>query len=163
VASDARKLLDRSAERFRTLATELGAEAWTARHPQRGGWSVSEVTEHVTIAARSIATVLEKRLTPLAQPPALEDDEIPFVFYRGDEPPGIGTPSGTWTDSGQAILDFDAAIDAVARAAAAHSDLRALGSAHPSFGTLDGEQWLLFVGAHTERHRAELFGLRDAL
>jgi hypothetical protein len=38
-------------------------------------------------------------------------------------------------------------------------DLRAIGTPHPVFGLLDGVQWLLFAGAHTERHRAQLIGL----
>jgi hypothetical protein len=38
-------------------------------------------------------------------------------------------------------------------------DLRSCGCVHPVFGLMDGVQWLLFLYAHTERHRGELLDL----
>jgi hypothetical protein len=37
-------------------------------------------------------------------------------------------------------------------AAVTHGDLRSYFFEHPQFGELDCYQWLLFVGAHSERH-----------
>ena len=126
-------------------------------------WSMAHVAEHVAISNRNIRQRLEQRL--LASPiggrtAGVIDAEIPYLFYRGEEPPNVATPSGDWKDrkeaaaalvaSARSILDWSGRVDA---------DLRSVGLDHPVFGLLDGIQWLLFVAAHIERHRAQLIGL----
>jgi len=91
------------------------------------------------------------------------DVEIPYLFYRGDEPPTVATPTGTWTDPVDAARRLAASVDAIASWARATSlDLRDVGVRHPVFGVLDGMQWLLFATAHVERHRAQAIGVRWA-
>ena len=56
-------------------------------------------------------------------------------------------------------IEFDARAQAVVDfASETELDLREHGCSHPIFGVLDGAQWLLFAGAHTERHRRQLIG-----
>jgi hypothetical protein len=134
-------------------ATEL---EWAFR-PRPGTWSMGDVAEHVTIATQNISKRF-RTLTPLVKAPDVVDEEIPYLFYRGDEPPNVATPTGTWSRWADHAEAFRAAVAAV-RAAASTDALRAHGAAHPLFGTLDGMQWLMFAGAHIERHRAQLIGL----
>jgi hypothetical protein len=132
--------------------------------PAPGAWSISRIAEHVGISAQNIADRLASRLAGAAierGATGVEDFEIPYLFYRGDEPPNVATPTGTWIDRKLAALRISASLDALASwAAAAGLDLRAHGLAHPAFGVLDGVQWILFAAAHTERHRAQAIGVR---
>ena len=123
---------------------------------------MADVAEHVTLAnERSLKALSRLELAPLGDAkPSVIDDEIAYLFYRGDEPPDIAGPTGRFAvdrrllgkfgTSAQSILDW---------AQTASFDLRSFGLPHPVFGMMDGIQWLLFVGAHTERHRAQLIGL----
>ena len=154
-----------AAERLRTDCARASAAQWSAR-PASDAWSVAHVAEHVAISNRGILATLGKRVAanPLAgRAPAVLDLEIPYLFYRGEEPPQVATPTGAWTQpaaldaldaSSQALLDWaeDCALD-----------LRAVGAPHPAFGLLDGIQWLLFAAAHMERHRAQVLGLLTPL
>jgi hypothetical protein len=85
------------------------------------------------------------------------DEEIPFVFYGGDEPPSVATPTGTWVDRAAACKAIRSATeDLCRRAAQSNADLRTVSGSHPVFGRMDGVQWLIFGFAHIERHRADL-------
>ena len=150
-------------ERFLAQFATASDTQWTFR-PSPNAWSMAHVTEHVATSNRNIARVLAKPLlsSPLAgRVPDVIDAEIPYLFYRGEEPPNVAAPAGDWTDrkvaaealeaSARAILDWLRGVSA---------DLRTFGVAHPAFGVLDGVQWLLFVAAHVERHRAQLIGIR---
>ena len=90
----------------------------------------------------------------------IDDEEIPYLFYRGDEPPHVATPTGTWTDRSVALADLDASVQAfMDDARFEEADPRTVGRPHPVFGLLDGHQWLLFAAAHTLRHHAQVLGV----
>jgi hypothetical protein len=152
-------LLRRSTDRFIEGVAGISAAQFLFR-PGAGRWSASEITEHVTIANIGIHARLAKGLEPLASPASVADDEIPYLFYRGDEPPNVAAPTGSWTEVDGAIDAFaDSAARLISWRAETDHDLRACGASHPVFGVLDAYQWLLFAQAHTERHRAEFIGL----
>lgn len=136
---------------------------WQFR-PSPTQWSMADVAEHVAIANRNIHQRLSERLldSPVAgRALGVIDVEIPFLFYRGDEPPNIATPTGALADPGAAREALDAGARAILQwADGVDADLRAVGLPHPVFGLLDGVQWLLFAGAHVERHRAQIIGLK---
>ena len=153
-------MLRRSTERFVAHIADLTDDRWQ-RRPEHRGWNASEITEHVTSASRGIHMVLNGRLEELGQRArGVDDDEIPYLFYRGDEPPNVAAPTGTWTDPRAARKELEAAADALLEwHRRSDLDLRSVGAPHPVFGILDAAQWLLFAQAHTERHRAQLIGL----
>lgn len=92
--------------------------------------------------------------------PDVLDDEIPYLFYRGDEPPNVAKPTGAWTSWPDAETTFrEGATALLVLLDEPNVDLRTLGLAHPIFGWMDGMQWVLFAAAHTERHRSQLIGL----
>lgn len=133
-------------------------------HPSPTQWSMADVTEHVAISNGNILRMLSKHLleSPLGgRGVAVIDAEIPYLFYRGDEPPNVATPTGSSTDRTAAADALDRSVAPILEwARGVTADLRAVGVAHPVFGLMDGVQWLSFAGAHIERHRAQLIGLK---
>lgn len=151
-------------DRFIATCAAATDAQWTFR--PSSGWSMAEVAEHVAISNRNIGKLLAKGLlgSPIGdRRPGVSDVEIPYLFYRGDEPPNVGAPTGACGERRDAIVAVEESARAIlAWSSGAHADLRSLGVEHPVFGLLDGVQWLLFVAAHTERHRAQLIGLGRA-
>ena len=153
--------LQQAADRFlRTM--RVRPEQWL--FSPSGAWSLSQITEHVAISCDSIARLLDTHLASKPIQPGATgvlDVEIPYLFYRGDEPPNVATPTGTWTDPDEATRRLTASVDAIVTWARDTSlDLRTVGVRHPVFGVLDGMQWLLFAAAHVERHRAQAIGVQ---
>lgn len=148
----------------RTVQTCEGIDAvtWVAQPPHRRH-SISEVFEHVTLSIDLFRARLEKILASPEGAAAFstyEDEEIPHLFERVDEPPGIAAPTGAWTDRDAALQKFGDAVAAlVATAQSGSINMRTRGASHPIFGPMDGVQWALFAAAHTERHRSEIIGL----
>lgn len=148
----------------RTLETcrTLPPEAWNARFAGRRH-SIAEVVEHMALSNRLFETRLRSILhaSPKEKPYAtLEDAEVPYLFERASEPPGIAEPTGEWRDRDVALTHFEESARPIAAMANEDvGDLRMKGARHPVFGPLDGLQWLLFAAAHNERHRSEIIGL----
>lgn len=153
---------------WRTIATcaDVPSAAWASR-PKPDQHSMAEVVEHMALSNALFAGRLRKIIASPAGETAhavLDDDEIPHLFERVAEPPGIAEPSGAWVDRDDALARFEAsAADVIAASASDLSDnaLRVRGAPHPLFGPLDGVQWALFAAAHTERHRSELIRLKS--
>ena len=158
----AQTLIREATERFLNECAHASASQWLFR-PTPTHWSMAHIAEHVAIGDRNIFRLLTQRLLASrldGRVTDVIDAEIPYLFYRGDEPPNVATPTGDWKKEAahdalnanvRSILEWVATVD---------TDLRAVAVAHPVFGLLDGMQWLLFVAAHTERHRAQLIGLK---
>ncbi len=153
---DACQAIGRATERFLRDAALVTTTAW-AMPPTTGRWSVSEIAEHVTVANGGVLAQLERLSPNGGATPSVLDDEIPFLFYRGDEPPDVAAPTGTWVDRHEALERLRVSADAL-KSWESSDDLRRLGAKHPVFGLLDGTQWLLFAAAHMERHRAQVVG-----
>ena len=149
-----------AASRFIRTCDSATEDEWV-RRPPHDAWSIGDIAEHVTIANANIL----RRLQSLDQHPlegrpvAVDDAEMPYLFYRGDEPPGVATPTGAMHKDRTAFRVPGQHRRGVERWFAANTlDLRTVGAAHAVFGLLDGVQWLLFCGAHIERHRAQIIG-----
>jgi uncharacterized damage-inducible protein DinB len=156
--------LSESSKRFIEVVEGIDAAAFVAKPSGGGPWSVSEVVEHVAIANGSILGVLSKRLEPMNGPADVTDDEMPYLFYGGEEPPNVGTPTGAWTDIDDALGRLGATTGALRSwEAEATFDLRSQGARHPAFGMLDAAQWLRFSAVHTWRHRTQVKAVRRAL
>lgn len=90
----------------------------------------------------------------------IDDAEVPHLFERATEPPGIAEPTGEWRDRGQALERFQESGRRLSDLAdKCEGDMRMKGAPHPIFGPLDGVQWAQFAAAHNERHRSEIIGL----
>src|SRR5512139_4030711 len=97
--TDARSAADQlgaASDRFVGECAGGGAAQWTFR-PGPDPWSMAHVTEHVAMSNGNILRLLTTRLLdrPLGERTSdVLDVEIPYLFYRGDEPPTVATPSG---------------------------------------------------------------------
>ena len=149
---DATRFLISASERFVGQCESATAPQWSYR-PSLSDWSMGDVAEHLTIANGNIA----KRLSTLRSlgdsQCDLIDDEIPYLFYRGDEPPNVATPTGAWNSWIEHAEDYRRSVSAILHAATnAQHDLRTYGAPHPVFRMLDDVQWVMFAGSHTDRH-----------
>ena len=128
--------------------------------PTPDRWSVAECLEHIIVVEALILTNIEKSLQQESPPfkPAMKDDEIlSTVVNRTSRVKGPERlmPTGRWSHD-QLLSEFDAARKRTAIfAASTNAPLREHGYPHPMFGQFDCYQWLLMIGAHGERHRAQ--------
>lgn len=96
--------------------------------------------------------------------PDITDDEMPYLFYGGEEPPNLATPTGTWTNLNEGVERLRGSADAIVDwASGTPLELRCHGLVHPVFGLLDGAQWVRFAAVHTWRHRPDLQQVRKLL
>lgn len=157
---------DRASARTVATCVDVPAQDWATR-PAGRRHAIAEVLEHMALSN----DLFGARLRKIAEAPArdtpyaiLHDDEIPHLFERVDEPPGIAEPTGAWTDVADAVRAFERSAAGVSSCVDLDdAQFRRRGARHPVFGPLDGVQWALFAAAHTERHRSEIIGLRDRL
>lgn len=73
-------------------------------------------------------------------------------------------PTGTLSlaDSLARLRDSRATLHAL-RPRVERADGRALRFPHPAWGPLDLYQWLLFIGAHEDRHLAQIEALKETM
>ena len=123
-------------------------------------WSVAECIEHIIVVEGLILGNIEKALqqAPASSKPAMSDDEIlRTIVNRASRVKGPERlmPTGRWSHD-QLLSEFDAARKRTCDfVASTNSRLREHGYPHPLFGQFDCYQWLLAIGAHGERHRAQ--------
>ena len=150
--------LAQSRERLLDAVEGLSKEQQRFR-PAPHRWSVADCVEHVSIVEKMVVKEIQ---TVVLQPPqpsvvaSLPDDVIldgvPNRSSRCASPPEA-FPNKRWTDFDQLLRQFEAARERSLRfAAVTQSDLRGHSFAHPYLGELDCYQWILFLGAHAERH-----------
>jgi len=161
--------------RARLLAAVEGlSEEQQAFSPAPGRWSVAELVEHLSIVEGNVATLLDKLLSKAGESGAASSPDIfvdpvsieEFVERtRGVklEAPERIRPTGLpLADSLARLRDSRAALHAL-RPRVERADGRAIRFPHPAWGPLDLYQWLLFVGAHEDRHLAQIEALKRTM
>lgn len=153
--------LEETRGRVRALASSLTP-------PQRGvrasenEWSAAELIEHITVVEKFSQTVIEKMLAEGAPDESRRGkgahkdrlilDMTPARTTRVQAPPGFH-PEHRWANFDELLREFEATRDrTIELARTAQKDLRVYFATHPFLKDLDGYQWLLLMGAHTERH-----------
>ncbi len=123
-------------------------------------WSVAECLEHITVTEGFILGNINKTLQQAAAPsaPAFGDDGVvQMVADRSTriKGPEILMPTGRWPHE-RLLAEFRVARGrSFDFAATTDTQLRQYSFPHPMLGALDCYQWLLLIGAHGERHRAQ--------
>ncbi len=130
-------------------------------------WSVAETLEHIAVAEEFIlGQVKDKIMQAPAGPPDRDTAKIdaavlamiPDRSHKAQAPPPL-VPTGRWTP--QETLDHflknrAATIEFMKTA----PDLRAHVADSPLGMPLDGYEWLLFIGAHSERHTKQILEVK---
>lgn len=137
--------------------------------PNAETWSIAENVEHIVLVEENVyASVTEKILKSPARPewkgekaPRV-NDLTPIVVAtnrtaRKFKAPETLRPVKRYTTAAEARADFEKTrAKALGFAQTTNDDLRAHFADNPIVGTIDAYQWLLFVAAHGERHRAQI-------
>ena len=167
--------IDRTRARLVAAVENLSGEQHTFRTaPDR--WSVAELVEHLSIVEGNVVTLLNKLLGKaeeagaaaavpglFADPVSIEEFVERSRVAKYEAPERI-RPTGTLplADSLARLSDSRAALHAL-RPRIERADGRALRFPHPAWGPLDLYQWLLFVGAHEDRHLAQIEALKQTM
>jgi hypothetical protein len=148
-------------------AVEAVPQAVRDRTSVDGRWTVAQVVEHLALTETGIARLIRKRVADARAAGLGPEAEISSVLWSLDVARVLDR--GERIDAPERIrpaaVSFD---DAWSRFLAAHADVRdavagtdgmAIGDIsypHPSMGTLNLYQWIIFVGAHEMRHSAQI-------
>ena len=166
--------IDRTRARLTAAVEDLSDEQQTFS-PASERWSVAELVEHLSIVEESVASLLERLLgkaeessADASAPDTFEPVSIEEFVERTRsvklEAPERIRPTGTLpvADSLARLKASRAALHAL-RPRIERADGRAIRFPHPAWGPLDLYQWLLFVGAHEDRHLAQIEALKEAM
>jgi hypothetical protein len=163
--------------RARLLAAVEGlSEEEQAFSPAPDRWSAAELVEHLSIVEGNVVALLGKLLARAgdeessAAPPAAAafapvsiEEFVELSRAARYEAPERIRPTGLpLADSLARLRDSRAALHSL-RPRIERADGRALRFPHPTWGPLDLYQWLLFVGAHEDRHLAQLEALKETM
>lgn len=128
--------------------------------PAPDRWSVAECLEHIIIVENFLLANIKKTLQQPAatSTPAMTDDGmVQAVLNRSFRMKGPDRvmPTSRWTHD-QLLSEFEATRQRSSEfVASTDAPLREHGFPHPVFGHFDCYQWLLLLGSHSERHRAQ--------
>lgn len=141
-------------------------EAQWRHRPAPEEWSIGDCVEHLAITEASLLRGIQRMASA---PPAPEDQlalaagkeeliakAVPSRGRRVKGPPEA-MPKGEWSDPGALLARFIDVRERVIDYVETTGDpIRTRQFAHFVFGPLDGFQWLIFMAAHSERHRRQL-------
>lgn len=148
-------------------ATKGLSEAQVKFQPAANRWSVAETLEHIALAEDFLLqNVVEKNMNA---PPGPADRDtakidamvlamIPDRSHKAQAPPPL-VPTGRWTptDTVQHFLNSRAKT---IRFLESTPDLREHVADSPLGQPLDVYEWLLFIGAHSERHTKQILEVK---
>jgi uncharacterized damage-inducible protein DinB len=155
--------LDQTGERLLIRARSLLPEQMSL-FAKAGGWTIAGILEHIVFVEQRALNAVRKAVrepadASLKSARAGQDELlVRQVASRGTRVSAspLAQPQGGLPLE-MLIERFVAAReDTRAFASSVEADLRKHFARHPAFGPLDCHQWLLFIGAHGERHRAQM-------
>jgi hypothetical protein len=126
-----------------------------------GGWTVTQIVEHLSIAEPRITNAIEGMLAPTTN----GGERKPFGSFSLDEQaeqargkieaPDFLRPTGLpLAEVLIRLKESRAALDALRPRFEFADYSRVL--KHPAFGMLNAAQWLAFLGMHEERHLRQI-------
>lgn len=133
--------------------------------PAEDRWSVADCVEHITVVERFILGSIERVLSKPPQPERRAEvagkDQVILAKVPARETrvkgPDAVMPNGRWPDFATLLGQFEQTRERTrAFAEDTQADLEDHFFPHPILGDLDCYQWLLFLGAHCERHVRQL-------
>jgi hypothetical protein len=141
---------------------ELRHAQWVHK-PSPEEWSAAECVEHLRITEGFLLRTLQT----MASAPAPPDDELALaagkeelivkaVPTRGRKVKGPPETAPRDASPGSLAHFLEVRERSIVYAATTADPLRTRLHPHFVFGPLDGFQWLMFMAAHSERHRRQL-------
>jgi DinB family protein len=163
------KILDWSARKLLEAVMGTTGPQWRFR-PDGGGWSIGQIVEHVTTTEQwitgRISRLVEKhspsyeKQAEVAGKETLILQTVPDRTERG-EAPEIVRPSLEPRGLLEALEAFLAVRNrSIAFMRETQADLHGYYAKHGTLDLLDGYQWYLLIGVHTERHTKQIAELR---
>ena len=127
-------------------------------------WSVAEVTEHIAAAEDLFREMIENQV--LKAPPRAEKEDvaaldamvvrvIPDRTRKADAPEAL-RPTNRFGSPEEALRHFVAAREKTLALLKSRDDLREHATESPLGKKLDAYEWILFAGAHSERHTKQI-------
>jgi hypothetical protein len=153
------------------VAVETLNEEQQRHSPAAGRWSVAELVEHLALVEAGVVKLLDKLLVKAEESGAAPDAFVPVSIEefversRGvkiEAPERIRPVGLSLTDSLALLRESRAALQAL-RPRIERTDGQALRFPHPAWGSLNLYQWLLFVGAHEDRHLAQIEDVKETM
>jgi len=143
--------------------------------PAPDRWSIGQLCEHLSIVEGNVTRLLGKLLGKAEESGATRAEGEPFAPVSIEEfversrdvkleaPESIRPADATpLADSLARLRESRAALHAL-RPRIERADGHALRFPHPVWGPLNLYQWLLFVGAHEDRHLAQIEALKETM
>ena len=155
-------------------AVEGLSEEQQSFRPAADRWSAAELVEHLSIVEGNVVGLLDRMLgkageSGAAPASAVFNDPVSIEEFversrvvKYEAPERIRPTGLSLADSLARLKDSRAALHAL-RPRVERADGRALRFPHPAWGPLDLYQWLLFVGAHEDRHLSQIEALKQAM
>jgi len=165
--------IDRTRARLLSAVEGL-SDGQQAYSPAADRWSVAELVEHLSIVEGNVVRLLGKLLdkaeesgaasvtTGSFDPISIEEHVERTRAVKLEAPERIRPTGLALADSLASLKDSRAALHAL-RPRVERADGRALRFPHPAWGPLDLYQWLLFIGAHEDRHLAQIEALKQTM
>ena len=133
-------------------------------------WSIAEVSEHIAVAEEMIWKLVSEKImkSPATPEKAAEvkgKDEvilgkIPDRSRKAQAPEQL-KPTGRWATRAALVKDFEAIRGGeIKYVSETKEDLRNHFEDHPFLKTMDAYQWIIFNGAHSKRHTAQILEVK---
>jgi hypothetical protein len=165
--------IDRTRARLLSAVEGLseGQQGYT---PAPDRWSIAELVEHLSIVEGNVAGLLGKLVgkaeeSGAGEAAAEEFDPVSIEEFvertrnlKLEAPERIRPTGLPLADSLARLRDSRATLHDL-RPSIERADGRALRFPHPAWGPLDLYQWLLFIGAHEDRHLAQIEALKETM
>lgn len=133
-------------------------------------WSIAETAEHIAVTEQMIWELVSGKImkSPAAPEKAAEakgKDEIILTKIpdrsRKAQAPEQLKPTGRWATRAALAKDFEGKrAQEIAYLKETKEDLRNHFEDHPFLKTMDAYQWLIFNGAHSKRHTAQILEVK---
>ena len=132
-------------------------------------WSIAEVLEHLVVWESFMLGAVRGALNTPAAPEKRASvrgkDALALGLATSRDKPlksrEAARPTGRWIDVNEMLAEFRARrARTLEFSESTQADLRSHFFAHVTFGDLDCYQWLVFVGAHCERHVLQIEEIR---
>jgi hypothetical protein len=159
------RLLEESRDRVCGSVGDLSDAQWTFK-PAPDRWSAVENVEHLALLGGRLKTMLAniENMAPAAPDRPVQEIDALLLATVADrstkvKAPEPALPTGRWTPAA-ALEQYRAVCDELAEIARTSTVLRQHAVPHPLFGPMDGYQWVLAAGAHSDRHNQQIMEVK---